>query len=153
MVKKKEHEPISALSAIGYILGISYPVLALSTGVRSMFQLLFRPDVMAYPVPALLSGLAALCYLVGTLGFFVRRRGTWWLSVGSLGFETLMTFIVGTLSFIEPELVGRTAWRHFGADYGFFPLFQPIIGLVWLMAPATRKLYGFDAGTAPAKQV
>lgn len=158
MVKKKEQEPMNVYSVIGYILGISYPVLALSTGVRAMFQLLFRPDMMVYPVPSLLSGLAALCYLVGTIGFFVRRRGTWWLSVCSLGFETLMTFMVGTLSFIEPELVGRTAWRHFGADYGFFPLFQPIAGLVWLMWPGTRKLYGFDmrspaAQAAPARQV
>lgn len=128
------------LSTIGYVLGVSYPVLALSTGVRALFQLFFRDDLPLLP-PAL-SGLAALCYLVATIGFVYRRRWAWYLSIGSLGFETLLTLVVGTLSFIYPELIGRTVWRHFGADYGYFPLFQPILGLVWLLWPETLRAYG-----------
>lgn len=61
------------LIGIGYVLGVSYPVLALSTGVRSFDQLFFKEGVSDY-LPPLLSGLAALCYLVATLGFFTRRR-------------------------------------------------------------------------------
>ncbi|MGL4650204.1 MAG: hypothetical protein ACRC1H_12415, partial [Caldilineaceae bacterium] len=74
------------------------------------------------------------------------------LSLGSLGIETLLTLIVGTWSFLNPELIGSTVWRHFGADYGFFPLFQPIIGLLWLLWPATMVMYGIrPAPMAPAQ--
>ncbi len=128
------------LSAIGYILGISYPVLALSTGARALYQLFFKADVIYYLPPAL-SGVAAICYLVATIGFLYRHRWAWYLSVGTLGFETLMTLLIGTLSFITPDLIGRTAWRHFGADYGYFPLFQPLFGLVWLFLPETLRSY------------
>jgi hypothetical protein len=129
------------LSAIGYILGVSYPVLALSTGVRAVFQLFFKDGVANYLGPSL-SGVAALCYLVGAIGFLYRRRWTWYLSIGSLGFETLLTLIVGTLSYLVPEVIGGTVWRHFGADYGYFPLFQPILGLIWLLWPDTLRAYG-----------
>lgn len=129
------------LSAIGYILGVSYPVLALSTGVRAIFQLFFKAGVTNYLGPSL-SAVAALCYLLATIGFIYRRRWTWRLSVVSLGFETAMTFVVGTLSLIYPELIGTTVWRHFGADYGYFPLFQPVLGLAWLVWPETLRAYG-----------
>lgn len=138
-------QPVGPLSdftyTAGIILGLSYPVLALSTGARAVYQLLFKPGVTDYLPPAL-SALAATCYLVGTIGFAVRRKWAWRLSVGSLGFETLMTFIVGSLSFILPEVIGRTVWRHFGADYGFFPLFQPLLGLAWLFSPQILRAYG-----------
>ena len=88
------------------------------------------------------SALAALCYLTATIGFAYRRRWSWWLSVGALGFETAMTLVVGVLSFTQPDLIGRTVWRHFGEDYGFFPLFQPLLGLVWLFWPLTMENYG-----------
>lgn len=127
--------------ASGIILAISYPVLALSTGARAVFQLFFRSDVVYY-LPPTLSAVAASCYLGATLGFAVRRKWAWWLSVGLLGFETFLTFVVGTLSFTHPDLIGRTVWRHFGADYGYFPLFQPILGLVWLFSPPVLRGYG-----------
>lgn len=139
----------SLISAAGYILAVSYPVLALSTGARAIYQLLFRDDITYY-LPALLSALAATCYLVATIGFVYRRRWTWWLSLGSLGLETVLTLVVGTLSFIVPEVIGRTVWRHFGADYGYFPLFQPVIGLVWLLWPPTMVEYGVRSSNVHA---
>jgi hypothetical protein len=128
--------------AAGIILAISYPVLALSTGARAIFQLFFKADVTYYLPPAL-SAVAAGCYLGATIGFAVRRKWAWWVSVGLLGFETFLTFVVGTLSFIYPDLIGRTVWRHFGADYGYFPLFQPILGLIWLFSLPVLRAYGF----------
>lgn len=130
----------NVISPIGYILAVSYPVLALSTGVRALYQLFFRPDI-TYHAPVVMSGVAALCYLIATIGFAYRRHWTWWLSVGVLGFETLMTLVIGILSFINPPLVGSTVWRHFGEDYGYFPLFQPILGLIWLLWPQTLRAY------------
>lgn len=133
------------ISAAGVILAVSYPILALSTGVRALYQLLLKDGVANYTGPAM-TLLAASCYLTATLGIVYREKwGTkaWWLSVGVLGFETLMTFIVGTLSYAYPDLIGSTAWRHFGADYGYFPLFQPLLGLAWLFNGRTLRGYGF----------
>lgn len=129
------------VSAFGYILAVSYPVLALSTGTRAVYQLFFKDGVTDY-LPAIMSGVAALCYLIATIGFAYRRRWSWWLSLSVLGFETAMTLIVGVWSYVDPDLFGRTVWRHFGEDYGYFPFFQPLIGLVWLLWPTTREMYG-----------
>jgi len=128
-------------SPAGYILAVSYPVLALSTGVRALYQLFFKGAVVNYLPPAM-SGVAALCYLTAAIGFAYRRRWAWWLSVAVLLFETLLTLIVGTWSYIDPALIGSTVWRHFGADYGYFPLFQPLLGLLWLFWPLTLQTYG-----------
>ena len=136
--------PESGLSgfirAAGVILGVSYPVLALSTGVRALYQIFFKENVV-FLLPSYLSLIAAASYLVATVGFLVRSRWAWYLSVGALGFETTMTLLIGTLSFIIPDTIGSTVWRHFGADYGFFPLFQPLLGLAWLFHPDTRRAY------------
>jgi len=131
----------SVVSPAGYILAVSYPVLALSTGVRAAYQLFIRQDIVDY-FPVALSALAATCYLTATLGFAYRRPWTWRLSVAVLAFETLMTVVVGVWSIIDPAAVGSTVWRHFGEDYGYFPLIQPIIGLVWLLWPLTIRAYG-----------
>ena len=135
------------VSPAGYILAVSYPVLALSTGVRAAYQLFVRDDIV-YMLPPLMSGVAALCYLTATVGFAYRRRWTWWLSAGVLAFETLMTLVIGVLSYTHPDLVGRTVWRHFGEDYGYFPLFQPLLGLIWLLWPQTLRAYGVRLGRA-----
>lgn len=144
------HESASSslISTLGYVLAISYPVLALSTGARALYQLFFKEGVSDY-LPVYLSVTAATLYLIATVGFAYRRPWTWWLSLTSLGVETTLTLIVGTLSITNPELIGRTVWRHYGQDYGYFPLFQPIIGLVWLLWPATRALYGVAKNSPP----
>lgn len=131
------------IQAAGVILAVSYPVLALSTGVRAIYQLFFKAD-MTYYVPSILSGIAALCYLTATIGFVVKRRWAWKLSVGVLLFESLMTIVIGTLSYLSPDLIGRTVWAHFGADYGYFPLVQPLLGLAWLIHPETLRVYAID---------
>ncbi|MFT5196299.1 MAG: hypothetical protein ACI9EW_003142 [Cellvibrionaceae bacterium] len=133
------------IQASGVILAVSYPVLALSTGFRAVFRLFFKEGVTDYWPPAM-SLIAALSYLIATFGIVYREKwgkNAWRLSVGVLGFETLCTLIVGTLSFIEPDLIGNTVWRHFGADYGYFPLFQPLLGLAWLFNKDVRRSYGF----------
>ncbi len=129
------------IRAAGVILAVSYPVLALSAGVRSIYQLFLKDDVTNY-LPAILSGVAAICYLLATVGFVIRKRWAWRLSVSMLAFELVMVLIVGTLSFIVPDAIGRTVWGHFGADYGYFPLIQPLLGLAWLFHRETRQVYG-----------
>ena len=65
------------VSPFGYVLAFSYPVLALSTGVRAVYQMFFKEGVTNH-VPVYLSALAALCYIVATIGFAYRRKWTWW---------------------------------------------------------------------------
>lgn len=137
----------NVVSPAGYILAVSYPVLALSTGARAIFQLFVRQDITDY-LPVILSAVAAACYLTATIGFAYRRRWTWWLSLSVLAFETVMTLAIGTLSIVDPPMVGRTVWRHFGEDYGYFPLFQPILGLVWLLWPQTMRVYNVTSARA-----
>jgi hypothetical protein len=141
--KKKSNKPDDMSDfayAAGIILGISYPILSISTGTRAVYQLFFKAGV-AYYLPPFMSAVAASCYLLATVGFAVRKKWAWWLSVGTLGFETFLTLVIGTLSFIYPDIIGRTVWRHFGADYGYFPLVQPLLGLLWLFSPATMRAY------------
>jgi hypothetical protein len=139
------------LSPIGYILAVSYPVLALSTGVRASYQLFVRHDITNY-LPVFLSGVAALCYLIASIGFAYRRRWTWWLSVVVLTVELVMTLVIGVWSILDPPFIGHTVWRHFGEDYGYFPLIQPLLGLVWLLWPQTLRAYGVHFGQGPQGQ-
>jgi hypothetical protein len=140
---KDSNQEESALSgfiaAAGTILIISYPVLALSTGARASVRLLRGETTY---LPDGLSALAASFYIIATIGLIYRQPRGWYLSVGVLILETACTLLVGTLSFIYPEVIGSTAWRHFGADYGYFPLVQPLLGLAWLFHPQTLQAYG-----------
>ncbi len=146
------------MTVFGYILTVSYPLLALSTGVRALFQLLLKEGVVNYLAPTL-SLVAALCYLTATVGFAYRVRWAWRLSVSVLVLETALTIFVGFLSLIIPESIGRTVWRLFGADYGYFPLVQPAIGLAWLFWPSIKQQYGFTSSrieeglTSPTDEV
>ena len=139
--KKAEALWENVVSPAGYVLAVSYPILALSTGARVLYQAFIRDDITDY-LPVALSGLAALLYLIAALGFAYRRPWTWRLSVGALGIETFMTLLVGGLSVVRPDVGGRTVWRHFGEDYGYFPLVQPLLGLAWLLWPVTMRAYG-----------
>jgi hypothetical protein len=129
------------IAAAGVILAVSYPVLALSTGFRAVYQLFLKEGVTNYIGPAL-SAVAALLYLVATVGFAIREKWAWRVSVVALGLEMVLVLVVGTLSIIMPQTIGRTVWRLYGIDYGFFPLVQPLLGLLWLFHPKTLVAYG-----------
>ncbi len=126
------------IAAAGVILAVSYPVLAISTGFRAVYQIVEGDAENA----AYLSLLASLLYATATIGFVVRKRWAWRLSVSVLLIESLLTLVIGTLSFVEPEFIGRNVWQFFGRDYGYFPLVQPILGLLWLFNPQTLVAYG-----------
>jgi len=128
------------IRAAGVILAISYPVLAISTGFRALYQLFFKEGVTNYLAPAL-TAVAALLYLVATVGFAVQKKWAWWVSVVALSLEMILVLMVGTLSIIYPDVIGRTVWRYYGIDYAFFPLIQPILGLLWLFHPKTMAAY------------
>lgn len=133
------------IAAAGVILAISYPILAISTGFRAVYQLFFKEGVTNYLAPAL-SALAASLYLIATIGFAVREKWAWRISVVALGLEMALVLLVGTLSLVIPDTIGRTVWRTYGIDYAFFPLIQPLLGLLWLFHPKTLAAYGIRVG-------
>lgn len=137
---KQSSPPATFITVAGTILGVSYPVLALSTGVRAVYQLFFKEGVADYVGPTL-TAVAALVYMVATIGFAYRRKWSWYLSVIALLFEVVLVVVVGGLSLSRPESFANTSWRYFGIDYAFFPLIQPFLGLVWLSRPEVRQLY------------
>lgn len=128
-------------SAAGYVLAISYPLLALSIGVRALYQFVGRPDIVDKTGPAL-SLVAAALYAVAAVGFARRTKRAWRVSVAALSAEMVMVLLVGTLTVLRPSLIQHSAWRFYGLDYGFFPLVQPFLGLLWLLWPTTRAAYG-----------
>lgn len=129
------------ISPIGHVLAFFYPLLAISTGARAIYQLFFKQGVTNY-LPVYLTAIAAGIYLVASIGFVYRRRWTWWLSVILLAIEALFAITVGVLSITAPEVIGHTVWSRFGIDYGFLPMLLPLFGLIWLLWPQTMAVYG-----------
>lgn len=149
--------------AAGSILAVSYPVLALSTGVRAIYQIV-EGDPSNSPWLTLLG---ASFYTIATIGFVKQPRpipknykpkapsqfflARWWraltpaqawkVSMSVLVIETVITILVGTLSYTNPDVFGRNVWQFFGKDYGYFPLVQPLLGLAWLLHPQTLRNY------------
>ena len=159
---RKENPVSGFIQAAGVILAISYPVLALSTGVRALYQIR-EGDPTNSPWLTLLG---ALLYSLATIGFAKQPQtekrpnpkeprtalGRWWraippltgwkISVYVLVFETIVTLLIGTMSYTHPDFWGRNVWQFFGRDYGYFPLVQPLLGLAWLFNRRTLTAYG-----------
>ncbi|MCB8922788.1 MAG: hypothetical protein H6662_14465 [Ardenticatenaceae bacterium] len=152
------------IRAAGAILALSYPVLALSTGVRAIYQIV-EGDPSNAPWITLTG---ALLYTIAAIGFAKQPRpepkrtkakppsnfilARWWRAIAPaqawrvslivLALETCLALLVGILSYTHPGLIGRNVWQFFGKDYGYFPLIQPLLGLAWLLHPETIRLYG-----------
>ncbi len=139
-------------SAAGYVLAISYPLLALSIGVRALYQLLGRPDIVDKTGP-MLSLVAATLYAIAAVGFARRTRRAWYVSVSALSVEMVMVLLVGTITVLRPDLIQHSAWRMYGLDYGLFPLVQPFLGLLWLLWPTTRVAYGIGPKPGMPREV
>jgi hypothetical protein len=117
----------------GRVLVGLYALFALAAGARAGVQIATRFDEA--PVAYLLSALAAVIYVVATIGFLRGGPGGRRLAMICCGVELLGVLAVGTLSAIDPEAFPRaTVWSHFGQGYGFVPLVLPVLGLLWLRA-------------------
>jgi hypothetical protein len=125
---------------IGQILVLSYGFFAVAAGSRALYQLL--NNWQAAPLPISLSLCAALVYLLAGYGMSQRRAFTWKLTLVACGIELAGVVGVGVLSMVAPTLFPRaTVWSLFGAGYFYLPLVLPILGIAWLLWPATRQSY------------
>jgi uncharacterized membrane protein YfbV (UPF0208 family) len=115
----------------GRLLVAVYGLLALAATGRSILQIVEYFDKA--PVPFLLSALAAVIYLVVTIGLARGDRTSVRLATVALSVELLGVLVVGAWSVADPAAFPeKTVWSHFGQGYGYVPLVLPIVGLWWI---------------------
>jgi cytochrome bd-type quinol oxidase subunit 2 len=136
----------------GRVLVAVYAVFALAAGARAAVQLATRFDEA--PVAYLLSALAAVVYVVATVGLARGGRGGRRTALVACSVELAGVLVVGTLSLLDrAAFPDETVWSAFGRGYGFVPLVLPVLGLLWLRhqaeVAAGEGAAGEAAGTAP----
>ena len=115
----------------GRLIVALYGLLALAATGRSVLQIVEYFD--RAPVSYLLSALAALIYIVATIG--LARGDSVSVRIASLAIviELIGVLVVGAVSYAAPEAFpDKTVWSHFGQGYGYVPLVLPVLGLLWI---------------------
>lgn len=122
----------------GRLIVAVYGVLAIAATARSAVQII--RDLDEAPLAYLLSGVAAVVYLVATVAL---ARGGRWRPVAWAAVTTEMAGVVGVgaMSVARPDLFAdATVWSGFGQGYGYVPLLLPVIGLWWLARTGPPKV-------------
>jgi len=115
----------------GRVLIAAYLLFAIAASARAGVQIATRFEEA--PLAYLLSALAALVYIVATVGLargnaFGRR-----LAFSCCAFELLGVVAIGGASVLFPAAFpDETVWSGFGEGYGYVPLVLPVLGLYWL---------------------
>ena len=133
-----EHEAGPAPAATGgpaRVLVAVYAVFALAAGARAAVQLSTR--FSEAPVAYLLSALAAVVYIVATVGLARGGRGGRRAAFVAITTELIGVLVVGTLSLVDrAAFPDETVWSGYGRGYGFVPLVLPVLGLLFLRRQA-----------------
>jgi hypothetical protein len=119
----------------GRLLIAVYAIFALSATARSGVQLAtkFHDAPLAY----LLSALAAVVYIVATVGLV---RGASMVVAFSCTVELVGVLTIGTLSVLDKAAFPEaTVWSVYGRGYGFVPVVLPILGLLWIRRTGWRR--------------
>ena len=117
-------------SGPGRVLVAVYGTFALAAGARAAVQLATR--FSEAPVAYLLSALAAVVYVVATVGLARGPRGRRTALV-AITVELVGVLVVGTLSLVDPAAFpDETVWSAYGRGYYFVPLVLPVLGLLLL---------------------
>ena len=115
----------------GRVLVAVYGVFALAAGARAAVQLAVQFDEA--PLAYLLSALAAVVYVVATVGLARGGAGGRSTAIVACSVELAGVLVVGTLSLLDGEAFpDATVWSNYGQGYGFIPLALPVLGLLWL---------------------
>ncbi|MCU1619258.1 MAG: conserved rane protein of unknown function [Modestobacter sp.] len=115
----------------GRVLVALYAVFALAAGARAAVQLAVQFDEA--PLAYLLSALAAVVYVVATVGLARGGRGGRRTAILACSVELVGVLVVGTLSLVDrAAFPDSTVWSGYGQGYGFIPLVLPVLGLMWL---------------------
>jgi hypothetical protein len=123
--------PVAGTGGPARVLVAVYAVFALAAGARAAVQLSTR--FAEAPVAYLLSALAAVVYIVATVGLARggrRGRRTAFVAITT---ELIGVLVVGTLSVVDrAAFPDETVWSGYGRGYGFVPLVLPVLGLLLL---------------------
>jgi hypothetical protein len=115
----------------GRVLVALYGLFAVAAGARAGVQLATR--FSEAPVAYLLSALAAVVYLVATVGLVRGGTGGRRTALVACSVELVGVLVVGTLSLTDrAAFPDATVWSVYGKGYGFVPLVLPVLGLLWL---------------------
>jgi hypothetical protein len=125
-------------SGAGRVLVAVYGTFALAAGARAAVQLSTR--FSEAPVAYLLSGLAAVVYVVATVGFVRGGPGGRRTALLAVSVELVGVLVVGTLSLADPAAFpDETVWSAYGRGYLFIPLVLPVLGLLLLRRSAQKS--------------
>ena len=125
--------------ALFWVFGIASLLLALWGLMRS-------PEVpLGSRIAAVLAGAIYVVIAVGITHNGRRMRMVAWV-----GLITAMVgpIIAGVMGIGRPPVRENlySAWASFGADYWFFPLVLPVIGLVWMWYSDPRRIVELSEG-------
>lgn len=124
-------QPAARNTGAGRLLVAVYAVFALSSTARAVFQIATKFDQA--PLAYLLSALAAVVYIIATVGLSKSGASSYRVSVAAVGIEMFGVLAVGIFGLVDPAaLPDDTVWSGFGAGYGYVPLILPVLGLWWL---------------------
>ena len=127
-----------ASSGPARVLVAAYAVFALAAGARAAVQLSTRFDEA--PLAYLLSALAAVVYIVATVGLARGGRGGRRAAFVAITTELVGVLVVGTLSLVDrAAFPDETVWSGYGRGYGFVPLVLPVLGLLLLRRQARES--------------
>jgi cytochrome bd-type quinol oxidase subunit 2 len=130
-----------ASSGPARVLVAVYAVFALAAGARAAVQLSTRFDEA--PLAYLLSALAAVVYIVATVGLARGGRGGRRAAFVAITTELIGVLVVGTLSLVDrAAFPDETVWSGYGRGYGFVPLVLPVLGLLLLRRQARESRAG-----------
>ncbi len=122
----------------GRLLVAVYGLLALAATGRSILQISEYFD--RAPTSYVLSALAAVIYVVVTVGLARGDRGSVRVARVALIIELAGVLVVGVISYAVPAAFpDKTVWSHFGSGYGYVPLILPVLGLWWIHRNRDRQ--------------
>lgn len=125
----------------GRVLVALYGFFALAAGARAGLQLATR--FAEAPVAYALSAVAAVVYVVATVGLARGGRAGLRTALVACSVELAGVLVVGTLSLTDrAAFPDATVWSGYGRGYGFVPLALPVLGLLWLRHKALEGLEG-----------
>ena len=134
----------------GRVLVAVYGLLALAATGRSILQI--SEYFERAPISYVLSALAAVIYLVATVGLARGDRTSVRLARVALTVELVGVLVVGAISYAVPSAFpDRTVWSHFGSGYGYVPLLLPLVGLWWIRR-TSRASETAPASVTPATE-
>lgn len=123
----------------GRLLVAVYLLFAIAATCRAGVQMILRFDEA--PLAYLLSALAAVIYIVATVGLARDSTGGRRTALVCCAVELAGVLVVGTISLLDPSLFpDDTVWSGFGSGYGYVPLVLPVLGLLWLLRTTRRPV-------------